>query len=86
MNILIYSKPECLFCEKSKVYLQKCNIEYQTIEVDPTQSSYTINRDTLFYKYNHKSFPLILIDDVFIGGYNQLIDIVQPKITFDEDF
>ena len=86
MNIVIYSKPNCIYCEKSKDYLKKCNIEYKAVELDPTTSGYTIDRDALFYRYNQKSFPLILIDNVFIGGYSQLINTVKPKITFDEDF
>ena len=86
MNIVIYSKPECIFCERSKVHLKNCHIEYKEIKLDPKTSGYTIDRDALFHMYNYKSFPLILIDDVFIGGYTNLINIVKPEITFDEDF
>jgi glutaredoxin len=86
MNIVIYSKPECSFCEKSKEYLKKGNHDFTVIDIDPKKPGYTIDRDALFYKYNHKSFPLILINDKFIGGYTQLISVVQPKISFDEDF
>jgi glutaredoxin len=86
MKILIYSKPDCLYCQKSKDYLNKCNRDFSVVTIDPKKSSYTIDRDALFYKYNHKSFPLILVDDIFIGGYNQLITQITPKISFNENF
>ena len=86
MKILIYSKPDCFYCQKSKDYLNKCNRDFSIITIDPKKSSYTIERDALFYKYNQKSFPLILVNDKFIGGYTELIAQINPKISFNDTF
>ena len=86
MTIVIYSKPDCIYCEKSKEYLKKCKRDFSVITIDPKNSGYTIDRDALFYKYNHKSFPLILVNDKFIGGYSQLINIINEEISFDAEF
>ena len=71
-NILIYSKPGCPFCDKAKDFLGSLDITYIEHKLDPTDPEYAIQRNTLFSKFNHKSFPLIIIGTTFLGGFKEL--------------
>jgi glutaredoxin len=85
MDIIIFGKKDCIYCDKAKQFLQDKKLPFKLVNLNPEESGYTMERDALFYKYNHKSFPVILIDGVFIGGYNELLDYF-PRFTFDEEF
>ena len=74
MSIIIYSKNNCSYCEKAKKLLNelknKHNITYSEISlnksIDPMYYDTTVSM--LKAKYNHNTFPFIIINDKFIGG------------------
>lgn len=55
------TKEGCPWCVKAKEFLSSLNIEYEEIVVE--------NLD----KYQYKTVPQIWIDNVYIGGYDRLI-------------
>ena len=79
MEVEIYSKTNCVFCDKAKMRLQKHNPKIHMLDQD-------YNRDDFFKKFpNARTFPQIIIDKKHIGGYFELKNWLD-KNSFDEDF
>ena len=79
MEISIYSKPNCAFCDKAKIKLQKHNPKIYMLDKD-------YNRDDFFKKFPQaKTFPQIVINNEQVGGYQELEKWLE-KNSFDEDF
>lgn len=72
MSITIHSKRGCIYCDKAKNLLTSLNVPFIMDTLNPDDDEYQQKRDALFDKYNHRSFPLILIGDVFLGGFTEL--------------
>ena len=69
MKIKIYSKANCIYCEKAKLKLAKHNPEILMLDVDYTREDFfNIFPDV-------KTFPQIIIDDKKIGGYMELNEV-----------
>ena len=69
MDILIYSKSNCPFCEKAKAWFKQHEFTYTEINLDDEE------RRMAFYQKlpNARSVPQIFIDDKHIGTYNDLM-------------
>ena len=79
MDVEIYSKINCVFCDKAKMKLQKHNPKIQMLDKDYT-------RDDFFKKFpNAKTFPQIIINKEHVGGYAELKKWLD-KNSFDENF
>ena len=79
MDVEIYSKSNCIFCDKAKMRLQKYNPKIQMLDKD-------YNKEEFFKKFpNAKTFPQIIINDKNVGGYYELKKWLG-KNSFDEDF
>lgn len=75
--VTIYSKPNCVFCEKSKALLKGLDVEY-------TEKMFGKDFNTpeeLFKAIGKqvRTMPQILIDDKHIGGYNELVEYYADK-------
>ena len=79
MKTEIYSKTNCIFCDRAKMRLSKYNPQIFMLDKDFT-------REEFFQKFpNAKTFPQIIINNEHIGTYNQL----EQWLAFnnpDEDF
>lgn len=79
MDIEIFSKLNCIFCDKAKMRLQKYNPKIQMLDKD-------YNKEDFFKKFpNAKTFPQIIINGENVGGYYELKKWLE-KNSFDEDF
>ncbi len=79
MEVEIYSKTNCVFCDKAKMRLQKHNPKIHMLDQD-------YNRDDFFKKFpNARTFPQIIINKQHIGGYFELKKWLDQN-SFDEDF
>ena len=79
MEVEIYSKTNCSFCEKAKIRLQQHNPRIHMLDKD-------YSRDEFFEKFpNAKTFPQIIINKQHIGGYFELERWLE-KNSFNEDF
>lgn len=79
MDIEIYSKTNCVFCDKAKIKLQKHNPKIYMLDED-------FSRDDFFKKFpNARTFPQIIINKEHIGGYSELKKWLENK-SFDENF
>jgi len=71
MKVLIYSKEDCPYCVKAKLFLQSNNINYEekVVGQDLTSEEY---REIV--GSTHKTVPGIFFDEKFIGGYSELLE------------
>ncbi len=66
MNVEIYSRTNCVYCDKAKTRLQKHNPKIHMLDQDYT-------REDFFKKFpNAKTFPQIIINNEHVGGYHEL--------------
>jgi glutaredoxin-related protein len=74
--IEIYSKPNCVFCERAKSFLRDKQIPFveYTLDVDFT-------KEFLLERYTEaRSFPVIVIDGFYIGGFDNLRIQINEEI------
>lgn len=71
-NIIIYTKKECSYCVKAKQLLNDLNLTYIETIMNPNNDDYKKIVDTLKKKDYHNTFPFIIINDNFIGGFTEL--------------
>ena len=73
MTVIIYSKPGCSYCDKAKIMMKEIQLPYEEVVLKPEDADYTQKRDNLFSQYNHKSYPIIIVGGIFVGGYSELV-------------
>ena len=79
MQIEIYSKDNCVFCDKAKMRLASKNPQIYMLDKDYT-------REDFFKKFpNARTFPQIIINDKNIGGYHELEKWLEIN-SFEEEF
>jgi glutaredoxin 3 len=79
MEVEIYSKINCIFCDKAKMRLAKENPKIHMLDQDYTKEDF-------FKKFpNARTFPQIVINGKNIGGYSELEKWLQNN-TFDTEF
>tara|TARA_B100001750_G_C15482944_1_gene586621 strand:+ start:270 stop:518 length:249 start_codon:yes stop_codon:yes gene_type:complete len=71
--IKIFSTKWCPSCVSSKRLLDEKQIEYSEIDLDEKN----INREQLFELTGGYTVPQIVINDKSIGGYENLLDLIQ---------
>jgi len=76
-KITIYSKPNCVFCEKAKSMVKKLGFEYEEKMFGKDFKT----PDELFEAVGKqvRTMPQIIIDDKHIGGYNELVEYYTDK-------
>ena len=77
MVITIYSKSNCIFCDKSKALLKGLGLPY-----DEKMFGKDFNTPEELYEAVGKqvrTMPQIDIDGKLIGGYNQLVEYFMEK-------
>ena len=77
MQITIYSKPNCIYCDKSKALLKGLGLTYEEKMFgkdfkSPEELYEAVGKQV-------RTMPQIMIDDVLVGGYNQLVEFMADK-------
>ena len=70
MNIVVYSKNNCVWCDRAKNLLNSVNLPFD--EIDLSDDTERVE----FYKKigeGVKTVPQIFINDIRVGGYPQLV-------------
>ena len=66
--IEIWSKPQCIFCDRSEALCKLKKLEYKKFMLD-----IDFSREELQDKFPEaRTFPQITMDGVYIGGYTEL--------------
>ena len=76
MKVLIYTRNNCVWCDRAKNLLTINNLEYEEIDL-----SDDVLRENFYKKFNHsiKTMPQIFIEDNRIGGFEALVDYLDGK-------
>jgi len=79
MQITIYTKSNCPFCEKAKAWFTQHGYDFTQIQLDDEEQ-----RLAFYQKHSNgkevRSVPQIFIDDKHIGTYNDLMAIADTLI------
>lgn len=69
-NVEIYSKSNCIFCDKAKSYFSQNDIEFVEHNVEISE----VFESLMKRNPNARTMPQIFINDQLIGGYTDLIE------------
>ena len=77
MTITIYSKPNCVFCDKAKAMVKNLDLTYEEKMFGKDFKT----PDELYEAVGKqvRTMPQIIIDDKHIGGYNELVEYFNDK-------
>ena len=67
-KIVVYSTNTCPYCTMAKKLLERNNLTYTEIRVDLNDAE----REKMITLSGRRTVPQIFIDDVSIGGYDDL--------------
>ena len=71
MEIVIYSKNNCTFCNKAKHLVKSLGYEYTEKKMEEFDSAEAMLEDI---GKQVRTMPQIKIDGQLVGGYNQLVE------------
>tara|TARA_B100000902_G_scaffold8096_1_gene10236 strand:+ start:461 stop:736 length:276 start_codon:yes stop_codon:yes gene_type:complete len=80
MKAIVWSKPNCGYCVKSKSLLKNKGIEYEEKNIAEGHDI----QEMLKLVPNARTMPQIWIDDKHIGGYDQLEKFLNPKTRLEQ--
>lgn len=75
MIVELYTKDDCGYCTAAKMLLKNSNVQF-------TENKLGVHftREMLKSKYpDASSFPVVVVDGFYIGGYNQLNEQLQKN-------
>ena len=75
MKAIVWSKPQCVFCDKAKNLLKLEGIEFE----ERTIAAGWKIQDLLEAVPNAKTMPQIWLDDKHIGGYYELVKALENQ-------
>jgi glutaredoxin len=76
MEIVIYSKNNCVFCNKAKHLVKSLGLTYEEKKMEEFDSPQAMLEDI---GKQVRTMPQIKIDGKLVGGYNQLIEYFADK-------
>ncbi len=83
-NVEIYTLDYCPYCQKAKIFFNEHGILYNEIACEDDEDNKRVELKEKFGLKELATFPQIVIDNVHIGGYSDLIAKYENKeITFD---
>lgn len=69
MFIIVYSKPDCVWCNRAKNLLKEKNLSYlEKVYLE----DFTRTQIVALTKNEKPTLPQIIIDDILVGGYEDL--------------
>lgn len=77
MKAIVWSQPQCAFCEQAKKLLERSGIEYEERKVGV---KYT-REDLQAAVPGARSVPQIFLDEQYIGGFQELKTHMQQLKT-----
>jgi glutaredoxin len=76
-NVVIWSKTDCPYCSKAKNVLRTNNISFEEKVLNRD-----FTREHLLEMYpTAKSFPVVVVDGFYIGGYTQLAEKLNEQLN-----
>jgi ribonucleoside-diphosphate reductase alpha subunit len=84
-NVVIYSKPDCVFCTYTKRLLDSYRVKYRTISYDKPeerQALYELIEEEHGAKVS--TMPQIFVGKRHIGGFSDLLNYMRPQYDYEE--
>ena len=73
MQIEVYTKDKCIYCELSKIALTEMKWQFTQYNLDED-----FTREEILAKFPEQStYPYIVIDNKLIGGYTDLTEYIK---------
>jgi len=80
-NVTIYGKRNCLHCTNAKIYCESQSLFYVFKELGTD-----FTREDILEKFpSAKSYPIVLFNDTWIGGYKELIAEHKRSMGYETD-
>ena len=73
MTTIVYSKNHCPYCDMAKKLLEEKNEPYKEININHVSNPDTVLKEISGIT-NSKTFPQIVLNGNYIGGYTDLRD------------
>ena len=79
-EIIVYTKNGCSYCKLAKTLLIKHNLKFKEVLVDEE------HKEAFKIKFNEehnvqlKTFPAIIINNNYVGGYEELLDMLRSEV------
>lgn len=75
MEVVIYTKDNCGYCNSAKALLKSRNIPFKELALNVD-----FTRETLLETFpSARTFPVVVIDGFNIGGYNELYKTLSEQ-------
>lgn len=70
-NVTVYTQPNCVFCERTKRFLDNHNVEYTIVDVE----EHPEQRDKLINEWGFRQVPVVDVEgiDRWVGHRPDLI-------------
>ena len=83
----IYSKSECVYCERVKLILEHEKVTVYSCDemLDRDRNGFLAHMDSLTERV-HRTFPFVFHNGVFIGGCDDTKTYLASQVLFSEDF
>lgn len=83
-SVTIYYKGYCPYCKAALNFLTERNVPHNAIDAELPENQTEF--ENMKEKYNHRTVPLILIGDEFIGGNDDMMALhakgeFLPKVS-----
>lgn len=76
MEVKIYGRPNCQWCDAAKALVDRFNIPYVYIDlIDMTPE----RRATVLSESGMRTVPIVKVDDIYIGGFDALDGYLRGK-------
>lgn len=75
MMYTVYTLKGCWYCEEAKKVLSTKKLPFKEVEVQRNSPEL----EALVQRNNYHTFPQIFLNNVFIGGFRELTDILDKK-------
>lgn len=69
-SIVVYTRPTCLFCEQVRELLRDSGMPHREVMVTDA-----VEQMQLMEKCDARSFPVVFVDDVYMGGFTHIIHL-----------
>lgn len=78
-SVIVHAKIGCPYSEKAVHFFEQRIGKFKEVVYDPQDVSYELKRKRLIAKTKHHTFPQIFIGKKFIGGYSDLLLLVEKN-------
>lgn len=83
-SIKIYTKENCIYCKMAKKLLYSNNISPEIMIITNDKLSEFKNLFKTKYNKDVTTFPQIIIDNNYVGGYMDLVELLRMKFDYEE--